>query len=230
MFTAKTLDFLFENKLNDSRDWFEAHKEDYRKLVQEPVQELAAQLAPGMLKIDGNIVPDARRAVSRIRRDTRFSHDKSLYRENMWIVFQRSKGENTELPGFYFDISGNGFSYGCGYYSASTSYMTRLRELALAGDKSFLKAKKAFEKQKVFGLEGDLYKRSRFPDQPEDMRSWLDRRGISFNAHSKDFPLLFSAKLGEKLNADFQLLAPMYDFMLEVAHRNISAVQQAETV
>ena len=32
-FSPQTLDFLVENRLHDSRDWFKEHKEDYKKLV-----------------------------------------------------------------------------------------------------------------------------------------------------------------------------------------------------
>ena len=33
LFTKQTLDFLFENRLHDSKAWFEEHKEDYNRLV-----------------------------------------------------------------------------------------------------------------------------------------------------------------------------------------------------
>ena len=223
MFSANTLDFLFENRLQDSRPWFEEHKEDYRKLVLEPLRVLVQELAPAMLKIDDKFVTEAKvdRTISRIWRDTRYSKDKSLYRENMWIIFKRGKMHGTEVPGFYFDISGQGFAYGCGFYNASAAYMEKFRELALSSDRTFIKAKKAYDSQKIYQMDGELYKRSRFPDQPEQMRQWLDRRGISFNAKSKDFDLLFSQKLGEKLIADFKLLSPVYDFLLRVSQENL---------
>lgn len=219
LFTAKTLDFLFENRLQDSKDWFEAHKDTYRQLVLEPLQALVQELNPFMLQIDKHFVTEPRvdRTICRIRRDTRYSHDKSLYRDNMWIIYKRGKMHGTDLPGFYFELSGEGFFYGCGFYSASTSYMTELRDLALSGHQSFIKAKKALEQQDVFHLDGDLYKRSRFPDQPEHMRNWLDRRGICFNAESRDFDLLFSPDLSRKLMEDFQKIIPMYEFMCLVA-------------
>ncbi len=66
--------FLFENRLNNSREWFEAHKEDYRRLVLEPLQELVRALTPCALKIDGEFVTEPRvdRTICRIRRDAVF--------------------------------------------------------------------------------------------------------------------------------------------------------------
>lgn len=218
-FSAKTLDFLFENRLNNSREWFEEHKEDYRGLVLEPLQELVRALTPCMLEIDGDFVTEPRvdRTICRIRRDTRFSHDKSLYRDNMWVIFKRGRMHGTEMPGMYFEISEQGFEYGCGYYAASTSYMSAYRSLILSGDAAFERARRAFERQTVYELTGDCYKRPRYTGQPERLRAWLERRQICFTAQSADFPLLFSQGLADKLAEDFRLLAPIYQFLLRAA-------------
>ena len=57
-FTQGTIDFLFENRLHDSREWFGEHKQDYRELVVEPLGELVTELAPVMAKIDKLIICD----------------------------------------------------------------------------------------------------------------------------------------------------------------------------
>lgn len=219
LFTAKTLDFLFENKLHDSKDWFTEHKQQYQELVFDPLHDLVEVLAPHMLKIDEKLTVEPRvdRTICRIRRDTRFTHDKSIYRANMWIIFKRGKMHGTEVPGIYFDVSGEGFSYGCGFYNASTEYMQTMRELILTGHPAFKKADRALRAQDIFRMDGDCYKRSKFPDQPEKLRYWLDRKGISFNADSKDFDLLFSGKLADRLIQDFGVMKPFYDFLLLVS-------------
>lgn len=219
VFSAKTLDFLFENKIHDSKEWFTEHKQQYQELVFDPLHDLVEALAPHMLKIDDKLTVEPRvdRTICRIRRDTRFTHDKSIYRANMWVIFKRGKMHGTEVPGIYFDISGAGFSYGCGFYNASTEYMQTMRELVLAGHPAFKKADRALRIQEVFRMDGDLYKRSKFPNQPEKLRQWLDRKGISFNADSKDFDLLFSDRLADKLIQDFQVMKPLYDFLLLVS-------------
>ena len=123
----------------------------------------------------------------------------------------------TEGPGVYFEINGSGFNYGCGFYNASTGYMSTMRGLILEGNKVFKKAKKAYESQSVFHLEGEKFKRPHYPDQPPELQDWLDLRGISFVAESKDFDLLFSERLPEKLIADYKLMTPLYNFLLHTA-------------
>ena len=219
LFTKQTLDFLFENRLHDSKVWFEEHKEDYNRLVLGPLQELVRELTPSMLKIDARFTTEPRvdKTICRIRRDTRYSRDKSLYRDAMWIIFKEGKMHGTEVPGVYFEINGSGFCYGCGFYNASTGYMNTMRELILKGDRVFKKARSVYEAQSVFKMEGEKFKRQHYPSQSPQLQDWLDRRGISFIAESKDFDLLFSDCLAQKLIADYELLTPIYDFLLYTA-------------
>ena len=220
-FSQKTLDFLVQNHIRDSRDWFEEHKAVYTEYVLRPLRELVEALAPQMLQIDGKLVTEPRvdKTICRIRRDTRYSHDKTIYRDHMWIIFKRGKMHGTEVPGFYFEITPAGFSYGCGFYSASTAYMRTLRELVLAKDPLFEKAQAAFLAQDLFQIEGDCFKRPHYPDQPEELRQWLERRGICFTAESADFDLAYSDRLAGRLADGFARLAPVYHFMLHIAER-----------
>lgn len=219
MITRETLDFLFENRLRNSGKWFHAHKEEYTRLVLEPLRQLVMDLTPCMLDIDPRLVTEPRvdKTICRIWRDTRFSRDKSLYRDNMWIIFKRDRMHSTVVPGLYVEISPEGFNYGCGFYDASSEYMATLRSLILAGDPVFQKAREAYSGQAVFQLEGDCFKRPRYPDQPQELREWLERRNLCFTADSTDFRRLFSADFAESLAWDFRLLAPVYSFLLKAA-------------
>ena len=214
-FSPSTLDFLVENRLRDSRDWYKEHKDQYNLLVLEPLMDFVNSLTPVMLDIDPQFITEPRvdRTISRIYRDTRFSKDKSLYRDNMWVVFMREKKLYGGLPAFYFDLNPNGFSYGMGYYQASTATMEALRRLIIKNDPSFKKAERALRNQDLFVLEGDAYKRSKYPDAPAPLREWLDKKSVSFNCHSTDSDLLFSDGLTEVLAEGYRLLAPVYDFL-----------------
>lgn len=225
-FCQKTFDFLFENHLEDNRNWFEAHKADYVSYVLEPFQQLVTDLTPAMLQIDNQFVtePKVGRTLSRLRRDTRFTKDPSLYRDYMWLIFKRHKLYDREYPGIYFSVGGAGFDYGCGFYQASPSYMSVLRRLVLEDASSFRKAAEAFQKQSCYHIEGECYKRPRFLQQPEYKRIWLERRNICLVAESQDRDLLFSKDFSEKLEKNLKLLAPIYGFFLEAA-----IIEQQET-
>lgn len=217
-FSAQTLDFLFENRMHNSREWFKEHRAQFDELVQRPLVELSAALGQTMREIDPMMItePKTGKTISRVYRDTRFSKDKMLYRANMWLVFMRDKKLYDGLPGFYVDISEHGLSYGCGYYKMSGASLESYRDLILKKDPAFQKAKQCLKQSKVFVLEGDLYKRSKFPDQPEDLQNWLNRKNVDAGCLNKDFPLIFSDALAEKLIADFKTLKPFYDFLCKV--------------
>ena len=122
-FSAKTLDFLFENRLQDSRDWFLDHKDTYQAVLLEPMKDLVRSLTPVMLEIDAKVTTEPRvdKTICRLRRDTRYSHDKSLYRDTMWLIFKRGKMHGTEVPGIYFEITCDGFNY-CLLYTSGKYY------------------------------------------------------------------------------------------------------------
>lgn len=221
-FSSKSLDFLFENRMHNSREWFHEHRADFDELVQRPLVELSTALSETMREIDPMIItePKTGKTISRVYRDTRFSKDKMLYRANMWLIFMRDKKLYDGLPGFFVDISEHGLSYGCGYYKMSSQSLESYRDLILHHDTAFQKAKKCLEKSKVFTLEGDLYKRRKFPDQPEELQYWLNRKNVDAECLNKDFPLIFSNNLANKLIEDFKTLKPFYDFLCKVeSHR-----------
>ncbi len=216
-FSDETLSFLFENRVTDSKAWFLEHRADYERLVLEPMRRLVVDLTPAMLSIDPLFIcePKVGKSISRIYRDTRFSRDKSIFRDVMWCSFTRPKNMMRGRPGYYFELSPAGFNYGCGWYSTPPETMDVLRDMIKRGDKLFEKAQRAYKRAKVFTLEDTRYKRTRNPDQPESRRLWLDQRSLCLLAHSEDFDLLFSDSLYEKLSEDFLAIAPFYRFLLE---------------
>ena len=217
---------MIENRLMDSREWFRENRERYNKLVLVPFIELVERLAPDMLEIDPQLITEPRvdRTISRIYRDVRFSKDKLLYRDNMWFVFMREKKLYEGPPCFYFDMGPKGFSYGMGYYQASTASMAAIRNLALDGAAPFKNADKALRNQSLFYMDGDSYKRSKYPDEPEHLRAWLDKKNMSFNCHSEDFDLLYSDKLADTLLEGFRILKPIHDFLwLAEAQKDVKA-------
>lgn len=89
--TQDTLFLMQLNRFNDSKAFYEDNKEKIKANMTVPMRQIAASLSDMMLDIDPfmNTIPT--KMVSRVRRDTRYTHDKHLYRENMWIMFMRPK-------------------------------------------------------------------------------------------------------------------------------------------
>jgi uncharacterized protein (TIGR02453 family) len=213
-FSEKALRFLLENKFNNSKEWYDSHKGEYKKYVYNPFVDLITELAPAMSEIDSKFITVPSKLISRVRRDTRFSKDKSLYRDNVWIVFLRDKSLMSTTPCYWFELNQNGSSYGTGYYGAETGAMAKMRELIVERHPAFLKALECYESQKEFVIGGEMYKRTRFPDQPDNLKLWLDRKNVYFECVQNGFKLAFSKELPGILINGYRKLKPIYEFLL----------------
>ena len=105
--------------------------------------------------------------------------------------------------------------------------MAAIREMILRDDPVYLEARKAW-KEGGFQLEGDSYKRSKYPAQPEEKRNWLDRKTMSFNKDCFDFQLLFSDRLADYVAQGFRQLAPVYRFFLQAEARGPVVEEQPQ--
>lgn len=212
-FSQQSLDFLFENRLHDSRDWFNEHKEDYKSLVTEPLSQLILDVTPTMNKIDKQIICDPKR-ISRIYRDARM-HPDSIFRDHIWYSFGRMKSGYESRSEFYFSIGAGGMSFGCGWYCPRPATMEAARKLILDGDECFKKAFMAVNKQKTFEFYGDLYKRNKYPDKPPELCNWLNRKNLGLSGEITDPEIMFTDKLSGFVAREFKKIAPMYEFFLK---------------
>ena len=212
-FSKEALGFLFENKMHNSKEWYDSHKDVYKRFVYEPFVALIQEIAPAVQEIDDKLITIPSKIISRVRRDTRFTKDKSLYRDNVWLVFLRDKSLMSTAPCFWFEISQSGSSFGVGYYGAQAGAMAHMRELILERHPAFMAALQCYESQDQFVMGGERYKRSRFPDQPENLQLWLDRKNIYFECVQTDFSLAFSKVLPDALREGYKRLKPIYDFL-----------------
>ena len=208
-FTEETLDFMALNRVMDSREWFHQHRGEYLRLVVEPMAELVEDMAPAMWKIDPSliIIPKVGKSISRIWRDTRRGPGLPIYRDVMWITLLRAKYEG--YPSFWFEFSPRCLRWGCGWYQTVPAIMECIRGMILAHDPDWLAALEAFEKQRVFSLEDERYKRTRHPDAPENERSWLDQKSLCLTHEETGLDLLYSDKLSGTLTRDFGRRVPV---------------------
>lgn len=217
--TPEFFSFLVENRLHDSKAWFEAHREDYNRLVLEPLRELVREMTPTILTIDPQVItqPAVGKTISRIFRDTRFTKDKAAFREHLWISFSRGKTRRFQpVPELYFDLAPDGYSYGCGWYCPGTELMETLRRLVLEGDGMAKAAIRAAAGQDHFQMEGSEYKRKKHPEAPDALQTWLNRKELYFSHRGNDPDFLYAPNLGERVAQSLTVMKPVYDFFWHV--------------
>lgn len=215
--SADSLYLLAENRFQDSKAFYEEHKPQINQTVVHPLRQLVADLTPAMLAVD----PLLGGHVSRVRRDNRFTKDKRMYRENMWIVFMRDKRSyNWCLPAFYLDFSLAHAEWGLGFYSATPAVMRCLRQVIETDPERAIAAVKQAEKA-GFTLGGRPYARPRStPDTPDVLRPFYDCKSVDLS-RSEAPGFVADADLGQRLLAGFTALAPLYALLMEAVERTI---------
>ena len=215
--TAESLFLLAENRFQDSKAFYEEHKPTINKTVVQPLRQLVADLTPAMLGVDSLLGGH----VSRVRRDNRFTHDKRMYRENMWIVFMRDKKAwNWCVPAFYLDFSLARAEWGLGFYSATPAIMRALRSRIEADPERAEQAVKSAAKA-GFMLGGRPYARPRSTEEtPELLRPFYDCKSVDLSrCESADF--VAGEDLPQRLLTGFMALAPMYHLLMEAVEEAI---------
>lgn len=209
---------LAENRFHNSKEFYDEHKDEIKKTVFIPLQQIAAALSDDMVKLDDKMNLNPARMTSRVRRDTRFSKDKTLYREHAWIGFRRPKSSWENFPGMWFEVTPNGYDYGIGYYCTSPALMQSYRDEMLEHPEKFRKAVKSAEKA-GFYCDGEVYKKEKPGDVPQDLKKYYQLKNMTLWMEKKDITVLETSAIIKELREGYKSLQPMYRFLISVAER-----------
>ena len=209
-----TYQFFWEIAFNNELSFYEANKERYKKNVYEPLKELAVELTPVAQEIDGafNVRPSS--IISRIRRDTRFSKDKTMFRDHAWLGFRRPGGMLSESLVVYAEFEREGYGYGMGMYGSNPELMRQIRPRLLAKPKEFLALVQDPAFTARFETVGDMFKRPKITDAQEELLPYLNRKGLSFCFSSPNLAKTLSPEVAEEIKEGFRLLKPVYRLMM----------------
>ena len=128
-YSKETISFFKGLKKNNTRQWFEGHREIYENHVLEPSKAFVVALGARLKEISPRIIaaPKINKSLFRLNRDTRFSLDKSPYKPNLGIYFWEGTRSRMECPGFYFHIEPPVLLLAGGMYMFPNRLMDRYR-------------------------------------------------------------------------------------------------------
>lgn len=214
--SIESLMLLAQNRFENDRNFYEANKDKLKTGIINPMRQIAQALLRDMYEYDEEMVLDPVKMVSRIRRDTRYTRDKSLYRENSWIMFMRSKKINPYVPCFWFEISPNSYDFGVGTYAVKSRLMELYRNKINNDTEAFRKAVNAC---KSVGAEfyGDFYKKEKENNLSDDLKIYYSVKRFSFFKSSNNISDLSDESIIDKARETYKHFNLMYQFMLDVA-------------
>lgn len=213
--TRETLFLMADNRFRDSRDFYEEHKEEIKAGITVPMRQIAAVIGEELLDVDPLMMTIPTRMVSRVRRDTRYTKDKRLYRENMWIMFMRNKHEWVNYPCFWFEVTPAEYSLGVGLFGDCAGIMAKFREHIRKDPKGFAGICRSCESTGAV-LYGSEYKR--MPEGcPEGLEKYYGHKHFGFIRYGGNIDELADEGIIDTIRQDYKKLTPMYKFLLEVA-------------
>jgi len=173
------------------------------------------------LNIDPQFIV-GKRTISRIHRDTRFSNDKAPYKSRMWITFKGPRKDWADSPAYFFEINKDSYRYGMGFYAASPETMRKFRQAIDEKPQAFQTAVSFYSKQNIFVLEGEKYKKTFDTSKPSDIQEWYQRKNFYLICTKKDHQRLFSKALVDDLLSGYNMIAPLYHYLLKLKHRELT--------
>jgi len=155
MLAPKTLQFLTKLKKNNSREWFNQHRDDY-DAAKENFIELVNQILANTGQFDEDLsLLTYKDCIFRINRDVRFSKNKDPYKNNMAAYFVKG-GKKSWLAGYYFHCEPGGKSFiGGGLYGGEPNQIKKVRQEI---DYNWEEFKSILENKVFKKLFGDLSK------------------------------------------------------------------------
>jgi uncharacterized protein (TIGR02453 family) len=215
-FSQQGLNFLQQVRIENDKEWFEANRHIYDRELLTPFRNLVDALSTTMLTIDPQFEtrPAIGKTLSRIHRDTRFSHDKSRYRSRMWLTFKRPSKDWKDAPVYFFELGPDMLRYGLGYYSANKPTMDLFRHTLTRQPQAFLEVADCC--RPPFELVGESYKRPLVKEQAAEIATWYNRKSFAVMVTDSQVDKLFHPRLITELAEGFQQLEPLYQWLMRV--------------
>ena len=205
-FTPEAIDFLWGIRMNNNRDWFLQHKQEYVSHLYEPMKDLGSDLFQPFLDSPGTVLK-----VSRIYRDVRLHHP-DPYKESLWISIRRETEYWGEHPCLFLDIHPEGIRYGFGLHAPRAAAMEQFRRYISAHPQEFLQLVQDTEAAAGIPISADLYKRPKPNENPELEPYFRWKCNILCVQQEDVGPGIYEKELAQRAARLFRALTPLYDF------------------
>ena len=209
-FTGDLLSFCADIRFNNSKSFMDAHRKEYYQKMRDPFYAFIEAMAPTMLKIDGEMEVRPHKCLSRINRDTRYSKDKSPYRDHHWVAFRQTAIPKDGIPFFWFEIKLEQVSWGLGVWGENRPMFDAMRRRMEANPDEMLHLMQLVH-DNDFVLDGQIWKKMKPPGGlPAALAPIYCARSLFFEKQNIDPKWIFDASIVDRVANDFKALAPVW--------------------
>lgn len=152
MDAKRILRFLRQVMANNNREWFLEHKKEY-EAVRADFEKGVQQTITRIMTFDDSIAHlSVKDCTYRFYRDTRFSKDKSPYKNHLGAYIS-AHGKMSLHGGYYIHLEPGHCTVACGNYWLPTNILTSCRNEIMANTEEWLRYVRNDEFLKYFGSD-----------------------------------------------------------------------------
>jgi uncharacterized protein (TIGR02453 family) len=217
-FPDDTLPFLEDLRMHNSKEWFDANRARYDEAFIAAGKRFVEDMAPVLAKISPDIEaqPKVNGSIFRINRDTRFSKDKTPYKDHLdfWFWEGQRKGA---VSGFFARVSPDEFGVGVGAHGLDKDGLAAFRSAVDDPSSGKALAEAAAKVEKAgFTLDGEHYKRvpKGFSDDGPAGRFILFAGLHTYTEHDPSI-LTDGAAVTKACRATWSKLAPIHRWLID---------------
>lgn len=223
-FPEETVRFFLDIRFHNDTSFMKAHQEEFNASVKAPFYAFIDEMASTMLSIapDIDVRPD--KCLARIHRDTRFSKDKSPYRDHLWLLFRRAGEPRDTAVMYWFELGVDHIEWGLGFWGGNRPAMNALRERMTRKPQEVLRALKAANvPDAALQIYGDRYQRMKPPDgMPLKLAMLYPLKDFYIKRVDPPLSLCYQSDLTDIVKKDFIRLKPMYTLLRSVADEGMA--------
>ena len=211
--SSKVFDFLKLIEKNNNREWFNDNKNLFLE-AQSDFQDFTEELISEMGKFDETILKlDAKKSLLRIYRDTRFSKDKTPYKN--YFGASIGMGKINTKAGFYLHVQPGKSFLGSGIYLPDSPVLKEIRkEISLFKD-DFLKAIDDKDFKKYYEELDQEHKLKNVPqgfEKEDPMGEYLKLKSF-IGVHNMTNKDLMEKNTVKNISKIFEAAKPLNDFL-----------------
>jgi len=159
-FPREAIEFFRGLARHNNREWFLPRKAIFEEKVKQPMRQLVAEVNAAMMGFAPEYVADPDKAIYRIYRDTRFSKDKTPYKDHIAASFYRRGAGAHSDAGYYIAVSHKEVAIGGGVYMPAPETLLAIRHHIAGRHQEFRGILAARAVKQLFGeLQGEQLSR-----------------------------------------------------------------------
>lgn len=210
-FSQDTIQFFLDIRFHNEASYFHENKHRYEKVKAE-FASLIQGLEPCMQEVDEQMDFRPGKALARLRRDVRFSKDKTPYRDHLWFLLRRAGEEREGSPMFWFELGIDKATLGVGVWGEPKTYYDMLRKELQKNPKPLGKILKEAENN-GYTLYGNRLKRIAIPTGiVGNLEDAYRAKSFYMSKEINPYAMVFEPKLLDYLCAEYKKLFDFYKF------------------